>query len=171
MLPFGECWPRIHPEAWVAPGAVVIGDVEIGASSSVWFGSVVRGDLHRIRIGARTNLQDHCIVHVTRGRHSTEIGDEVTVGHRATVHGCRVGDGALIGIGAIVLDGAEIGEEALVAAGALVPPGAVVPARQLVVGVPARRVRALRSDEVERQRQRALEYVETARVYAARALP
>ena len=171
MLPFGECWPRIHPDAWLAPDAVVIGDVEIGAGSSVWFGSVVRGDVHQIRIGARTNLQDHCVVHVTRGRHPTRIGDEVTVGHRATVHGCRVGDGALIGIGAIVLDGAEIGEEALVAAGALVPPGARVLPRQLVIGVPAHAVRSLRADEVEFQRERAREYVETARVYAGRATP
>jgi len=171
VLPFGECWPRIHPEAWLAPGAVVIGDVEIGARSSVWFGTVVRGDVHHIRIGARSNLQDHCVVHVTRGLHPARIGDEVTVGHRATVHGCTVGDGALIGIGAIVLDGAEIGEEALVAAGALVPPGAVVPARRLVVGVPARVVRALRPDEVAGQRERALEYVETARLYAVRATP
>jgi len=147
---------------------VVIGDVEIGPGSSVWFGSVVRGDLHRIRIGAGSNLQDHCVVHVTRGRYATSIGDEVTVGHRATVHGCTVRDGALIGIGAIVLDGAEIGEEALVAAGALVAPGVRIPARQLALGAPARAVRALSAQEVEEQRARARDYVETARTYARR---
>jgi carbonic anhydrase/acetyltransferase-like protein (isoleucine patch superfamily) len=150
---------------WIAPGAVVIGDVEIGPDASVWFGSVVRGDIHRIRIGARTNLQDHCVVHVTRGLHPTTIGDEVTVGHRATVHGCTVGDGALIGIGATVLDGAVIGEEALVAAGALVPPGAEVPPRTLVRGVPAKPARELAAEEIALQRKRALEYVETARRY------
>jgi carbonic anhydrase/acetyltransferase-like protein (isoleucine patch superfamily) len=153
---------------WVGAGAVVAGDVEIGADSSVWFGSVVRGDVHAIRVGARTNLQDHCVVHVTRDLQPAWIGDEVTVGHRATVHGCTVRDGALIGIAAVVLDGAEVGEEALVAAGALVPPGAKIPARSLAVGVPARVVRVLTADEIRAQRERALEYVETARGYAGR---
>lgn len=167
LLPFGDRAPVVHPEAWIAPGAVVIGDVEIGEDSSVWFGGVVRGDIHHIRIGARTNLQDHCVVHVTRGRFPTVIGDEVTVGHRGTVHGCTVHDGALIGIGATVLDGAVIGEEALVAAGALVPPGAEVPPRTLVRGVPARPARELSPQEIADQRHRALEYVETARGYRA----
>lgn len=159
--------PRLHPDVWVAPGAAVIGDVEIDAGSSVWFGAVVRGDIHSIRIGARTNLQDHSVVHVTRDRYPVRIGDEVTVGHRATVHGCTVGDGALVGIAAVVLDGAEIGEEALVGAGALVPPGAVVAPRTLVVGTPARAVRVLSPAEIEEQRARALAYVQDARTYAA----
>lgn len=166
MLPFRGRAPRIAPRAWLAPGAVVAGDVTIGPDTSVWFGSVVRGDVNAIRIGARSNLQDHCVVHVTKDRFPAWIGDEVTVGHRATVHGCRVGDGALVGIGAVVLDGAEVGEEALVAAGALVAPGAKVPPRHLVMGVPARVVRPLRDEEVRRQRERALEYVETARAWA-----
>src|SRR5574342_517288 len=119
------------PGAGIAPGAVVVGDVEIGPESSLWYGSVVRGDVHRIRIGARSNLQDGCVLHVTRDRFACVLGDEVTVGHRAVVHGCRVGDGALIGIGAIVLDGARVGEEALVGAGAVVAPGSVVPAGAL----------------------------------------
>jgi carbonic anhydrase/acetyltransferase-like protein (isoleucine patch superfamily) len=162
--------PRIHPEAWLAPTVVVIGDVEIGAASSLWFGTVVRGDVHAIRIGARTNLQDHSVVHVTKGLYATLIGDEVTVGHRAVVHGCTVRDGALIGIGAIVLDGADVGEEALVAAGAVVGPGMKVPARTLVRGVPARIARDLSAAEVQEQRERALEYVETSRHYARRSL-
>jgi len=111
ILPFDGKRPILAPGAWIAPGAVVLGDVEIGEDSSVWFGSVVRGDIHSIRIGARTNLQDHCVVHVTRGRFSTTIGDEVTVGHRGTVHGCVVHDGALVGIGATVLDGAVIAKK------------------------------------------------------------
>jgi carbonic anhydrase/acetyltransferase-like protein (isoleucine patch superfamily) len=147
----------------------VIGDVEIGAATSLWFGSVVRGDVHAIRIGARTNLQDHCVVHVTSGLYPATIGDEVTIGHRAVVHGCTVRDGALVGIGSIVLDGADVGEEALVAAGALVGPGMKVPARTLVRGVPARVARELTRDEIQAQRDRALEYVETSRHYARRS--
>ena len=150
---------------------MVIGDVVIGPDSSVWFGAVVRGDVHQIRIGARTNLQDHCVVHVTSGLYAAQIGDEVTVGHRAVVHGCRVGDGALIGIGAIVLDGARVGEEALVGAGALVAPGTEIPAGALALGVPARVVRALSADERAAQRARAAEYVETARRYAREEAP
>lgn len=150
----------------MAPGATVIGDVEIGAGSSVWFGSVVRGDFHWIRVGTGTNLQDHCVVHVTRERFPTQVGDEVTVGHRATVHGCRVGDGALVGIGAVVLDGAVIGEEALVGAGALVTPGTRVAPRTLVMGVPARPVRELSAGEVDAQRIQARAYARDARVYA-----
>lgn len=148
---------------------IVAGDVEIGDASSLWFGTVVRGDVHAIRIGARTNLQDHSVVHVTQGLYATLIGDEVTVGHRAVVHGCTVRDGALIGIGAIVLDGAEIGEEALVAAGSVVGPGVKVPARTMVRGVPARVARELSAAEVQAQRERALEYVATSRHYARRS--
>lgn len=166
LLSYGGTLPRIHADAWLAPGVVVIGDVEIGAGSSLWFGTVVRGDVHAIRIGARTNLQDQSVVHVTAGRFGTQIGDEVTVGHRAVVHGCSVRDGALVGIGSIVLDGADVGEEAWVAAGALVSPGLKIPPRALVRGVPARVVRTLGADEIEVQRQRTLEYVATARRYA-----
>lgn len=171
MLAFGALRPRIDPSAWVAPGAIVVGDVEIGPDSSVFFGCVLRGDVHAIRIGARTNVQDGSVLHVTKERHATWLGDEVTVGHRAVVHGCRVGDGALIGIGAIVLDGAEIGEEALVAAGALVPPGRKVPAGALVVGTPARVVRTLSADERREQRERALHYVTVARIHRDGARP
>jgi carbonic anhydrase/acetyltransferase-like protein (isoleucine patch superfamily) len=111
---YGELVPRLHESVWIAPGAAVIGDVEIGADSSVFYGSVLRGDVERIRIGERTNIQDQVVVHVTAGRHPALIGDEVTVGHRAVVHGCVVGDGALIGIGAVVLDGAEVPSASLV---------------------------------------------------------
>lgn len=169
ILAFRGRAPRLHDDAWVAPGAAVIGDVEIGAGSSVWFGSVVRGDFHWIRVGAGTNLQDHCVVHVTRERFPAEVGDEVTVGHRATVHGCRVGDGALVGIGAVVLDGAVVGEEALVAAGALVTPGTRVAPRTLVMGTPARPVRELSGAEVDAQRAQARHYACDARVYAQEA--
>jgi carbonic anhydrase/acetyltransferase-like protein (isoleucine patch superfamily) len=164
---YDGCFPKIADSAWVAPGAVVVGDVEIGEDSSVWYGVVLRGDVHQIRIGPRTNLQDGAVVHVTAGRFGTTVGAEVTVGHRAVVHGCYVGDGALIGIGAIVLDGASVGPGALVAAGAVVPPGAEIPGGSLAVGTPARVVRSLSEDERELQRQRTLTYVETARKHAA----
>ena len=119
--------PRLGAGVWVAEGAFVIGDVEVGEESSIWYGAVVRGDVNRIRIGARSNLQDHCTLHVSAERFPCSLGEEVSVGHRAVVHGCTVGDGALIGIGAIVLDGAEVGCEALVGAGAVVAPGFRVP--------------------------------------------
>ena len=166
LLSFEGRRPRVHESAWIAPGATLVGDVEIGAESSVWYGCVLRGDVHGIRVGARSNLQDGCVVHVTAGRFAAELGDEVTVGHRAVVHGCRVGDGALIGIGAVVLDGAEIGAEALVAAGALVAPGTRVAPGMLVLGAPARPVRALSAEERAEQRTRTLRYVETARSHA-----
>jgi carbonic anhydrase/acetyltransferase-like protein (isoleucine patch superfamily) len=156
----------VDASAWIAPGAMLIGDVAVGPDSSIWYGCVLRGDLHYIRVGARSNLQDVTVVHVTRNRFPTEIGDEVTVGHRAVVHGCRVADGALIGIGAIVLDGAEVGEGALIGAGAVVTPGTRVPARALVLGTPARVVRPLADAELAEQRARTLRYVETARAHA-----
>ncbi len=160
-------WPRIHADAWIAPGAVVVGDVEIGPDSSVWYASVLRGDVHAVRVGARSNLQDGCIVHVTRERFACVLGDEVTVGHRAVVHGCRIGDGALIGIGAIVLDGAEIGAGAWVGAGAIVTPGTEIPERWLALGIPARPVRELAASELSEQRARTLAYVDTARRHHA----
>lgn len=167
MLPFGSLRPRIDPSAWIAPGATVVGDVEIGPDSSVFFGCVLRGDVHAIRIGSRTNVQDNSVLHVTKERFPTWLGDEVTVGHRAVVHGCRVGDGALIGIGAIVMDGAEVGEEALVGAGALVPPGATVPPGALVIGAPARIVRSLSASERTLQRTLARHYVTVAHAHRA----
>jgi carbonic anhydrase/acetyltransferase-like protein (isoleucine patch superfamily) len=164
---YAGVWPRIHDGAWIAPGAVVVGDVEIGPESSLWYASVVRADVHAIRIGSRSNLQDGCVLHVTRDRFACVVGDEVTVGHRAVVHGCRVGDGALIGIGAIVLDGAEVGAGALIGAGSVVTPGTRIPERWLAVGIPARPVRELGADEIAEQRARALAYVDTARRHRA----
>jgi len=155
--------PRLADTCWIAPGCHVVGDVEIGPEASVWYGTVVRGDVERIRIGARSNVQDNSTLHVTRDLHPVHIGEEVTVGHRAVVHGCRVWDGALIGIGAIVLDGAEIGEEAWVGAGATVTPGTVIESGMLAIGTPARCVRRLEADEIRTQRARTLSYVELAR--------
>ena len=161
--------PRLAPDAWIAPGAVVVGDVEIGAGSSIWFQTVVRGDVSRIRIGARTNVQDHSMVHVTGGTHPTEIGDDVTVGHRVVLHGCTVRDRCLVGIGAIVLDGAVIEEEAMVGAGALVPPGMVVPSGKLVLGAPARVKRDLTAEERAFFRSSAARYAALAARYRGEA--
>ena len=135
--------PRVADDVWVAPTAALIGDVEIASEASIWFGCVVRGDVHRVRIGARTNLQDGCIVHVTREHFPTEIGRDVTIGHACLVHGCTLGDGAFIGMRATLMDGAVVEPGAMVAAGALVTPGRVVPSGELWGGAPARLLRPL----------------------------
>lgn len=142
--------PRLGTRVFVAENAALIGDVEIGNDCSIWFSTTVRGDVHFIRIGSRTNVQDNCTIHVTDGQWPTVIGEEVTIGHGAIVHGCTVKRGALIGMGSRVLDGAVIGESALVGAGALVPEGMHVPPRTLVVGVPARVKRPLTDEELTR---------------------
>jgi len=166
ILPFAGKHPNVDPTAWLAPGVTLIGDIVVGPDSSIWYGSVLRADVNAIRICARSNIQDGSILHVTRTRFATEVGDEVSVGHRAVVHGCRVCDGALVGIGASVLDGAVVGEGALIGAGAVVTPGVEIPARSLAVGIPARVVRRLDDDEYAKQRERAHHYVALARQHA-----
>lgn len=145
---FEDKFPVIHPTAFVAENSTVIGDVEIGEDSSIWFGSVVRGDVNYIRIGERTNIQDNCVIHVSGGTHPTVLGNEITVGHRVLLHGCTVDDRCLIGMGAILMDGVHVGEECLVGAGSLLTPGTIVPPRSLVIGSPARVKRELTSDEI-----------------------
>jgi carbonic anhydrase/acetyltransferase-like protein (isoleucine patch superfamily) len=167
IAPFDGRTPEIHPTAWVVDSAVIIGDVVLGADVSIWFHAVVRGDVERIRIGARSNVQDNATVHVTGGRWATVVGDDATIGHAAVVHGCTVGDRCLVGIGAIVLDGATIGDDCLVGAGALVTPGTTIPPRSLVLGAPARRVRDLTPEELAHLRQSAANYVSHARAYRA----
>jgi carbonic anhydrase/acetyltransferase-like protein (isoleucine patch superfamily) len=165
IRPFGGQAPRLHETAFAAETSLVVGDVEIGEASSVWFGAVVRGDVNSVRIGARTNLQDLAVVHVTSRTHPTVVGDDVTVGHRAVLHGCTVKDRCLVGIGAIVMDGAVIGPDAMVGAGALVPPGMVVPPRTLAVGSPARVKRDLTPEEVAFLAQSARNYARYAERY------
>src|ERR1700704_1955981 len=128
--------PQIHPTAFVAAGAHVIGDVHIGEQSSIWFNTVVRGDMFYIRIGARTNVQDNSVIHTRTGAHPTILEDEVTVGHSVTLHGCYVERGSLIGIGSILLDDVRIGTQSLVAAGSLLAPGTIIAPRSLVMGRP-----------------------------------
>ena len=141
--------PRLGERVYLAETAAVIGDVVLGDDVSVWYNSVVRGDCHFIRVGARTNIQDNCTIHVTQEKYPTVLEEEVTLGHGAIVHGATVRRGALIGIRATVLDGADVGESAFVGAGALVTPRTVVPPRTLWLGAPARRVRDLSDAEVE----------------------
>jgi carbonic anhydrase/acetyltransferase-like protein (isoleucine patch superfamily) len=157
----GDDSPVIHPQAWVAPGAVVVGKVTLGRAASVWYGSVLRADTDEIVVGAEVNIQDLCCLHVDPGQ-SVTLEDRVSLGHRATVHGAYVEAGALIGVGAIVLGGARIGAGTLVAAGAVVPPGTALPAGVLAAGVPCRILREL--TEADRQ-----VFAETAEHYVQRA--
>ena len=152
-------WHRVAPTAFVDRSAQVIGDVEIGDESSVWMNVVIRGDVHRIRIGARTNIQDGTIVHVMRDTHPTTLGDEVTVGHAAVLHGCTLHDRVLVGMGAVILNGAVVESDSIIAAGALVVEGARIPARSLVMGRPAAVKRALTDQEVASIRDYAARYV------------
>ncbi len=162
---FNNIEPKIHETAFIADDAVVIGDVEIGADASVWFGSVLRGDVNFIRIGARTNLQDGTIIHVSSKGLPTILEENITVGHRVTLHACYVESGCLIGMGAIVMDGARIGKNSLVAAGALVTPGTQIPPNSLVIGSPAKVKRQLTPDELEHLDQSWRNYVELKSEY------
>ena len=160
IRPYRDVAPRIAEDAFVAPGAVVIGDVSIGSLANIWYGCVLRGDVGYIRIGARSNVQDLCCIHMTTDLSNAVIGEEVTIGHGVIVHGAEIGDGALIGMGAILMDNAVIGADALVAAGSLVPAGMQVPPRTLVRGQPARIVRELREDEWSQGRRGAARYLD-----------
>jgi carbonic anhydrase/acetyltransferase-like protein (isoleucine patch superfamily) len=151
--------PRVHPTAYIDHSAQVIGDVEIGEESSVWMGVVIRGDVHRIRIGSRSNVQDGTIVHVMKDTHPTTIGDDVTVGHGVMLHGCTVEDRCLIGMRAMLLNGVRVGTGSIVAAGALLVEGMEVPARSLVMGAPAKVKRTLTDEEVAEIQMYADRYV------------
>jgi carbonic anhydrase/acetyltransferase-like protein (isoleucine patch superfamily) len=148
LRPYRGVLPRVHPTAFIDDSAQLIGDVEIGEESSVWMAVVVRGDVNAIRIGRRTNVQDGTVVHVMIDRHPTTVGDNVTIGHAAVVHGCTIEDQCLIGMGAILLNGAHIGAHSIVAAGALIPEGMKVPAKSLVMGSPAKVKRLLTHSEI-----------------------
>lgn len=159
--------PVIGKGVFVAETAAIIGDVQIGEQSSVWYGTVIRGDDMPIRIGARTSLQDNTVIHITAGRFGTTIGDDCTIGHNAIIHACVVEDLCLIGMGSIILDGAKIGRGSLVGAGALVTPGTDIPPGSLVVGSPAKVKRPVNEKEREQILYGAAHYVELARRYLA----
>ena len=162
---FQNTHPKIHETAFVAEDAIIIGDVEIGAESSVWYGSVLRGDVNFIRIGKRTNIQDASVIHVSSQTHSTVLEDEITVGHRVTLHGCYIETGCLIGIGAILLDGVRVGKNSLVAAGSLLTPGTIIPENSLVMGSPAKVKRELTENEIEDLKKFWQNYVTLSEIY------
>jgi gamma-carbonic anhydrase len=157
--------PILGRDVYIAPNATVIGDVHLGDESSVWFGCVLRGDVFPIRFGARTNIQDNAVVHVTGEKAATTIGDDVTIGHLALLHGCTVGSRTLIGMGSIVLDGARVGDECILAAGSLVSPNTVIPSRTLAMGRPAKVVRTLTDLDLSWIREAGSLYVGYAKIF------
>jgi gamma-carbonic anhydrase len=164
---FGTTMPQIGDATFLAETAVVVGDVEIGSRSSVWYGAVLRGDVFHIRVGNEVSIQDNTVVHVTGGKNPTYIGDRVTIGHAAVIHGCTIEASCIIGMGAIIMDQARIGRRCIVGAGALVTPGTEIPEGHLVVGSPARIKRELTESELDWIEQSADHYVELAHRYLA----
>ena len=160
--PVTQQGPRLHPTAWIAPGATVIGDVTLEEESSVWYGAVLRGDINRIIIGPRSNVQDNAVVHLDTA-YPTIVGELVTVGHSAIVHACRIDDQVLVGMGAIVLDGAEVGARSIIGANTLVTLGMKIPAGSLVLGSPAKIVKQLSVEQQKEIAGWALRYVETSK--------
>ena len=165
IRPYKGQWPRLGEGVYIDPSAQVIGDVTLGDHSSIWPSATLRGDVHSIRIGSYSNIQDNSVVHVMGPDFPTDVGEHVTVGHSVTLHGCTVGDHCLIGIGAIVLNGASIGSESIVAAGTLVPEGMEIPQGVMVMGSPAKVRRALTDDEKAELRTYAQHYFEYKNTY------
>lgn len=162
---FNGTFPQVAGDAFIAPGAQVIGDVRIGAGASIWFNCVLRGDVMPIVVGAGTNIQDGSVVHVSRGTHGTVIGSDCLIGHMAIIHGCTLHDHAFVGLGSIVMDGCVIEGDAMLAAGSLLTPGKVVRTGELWTGRPARLARQLTAEEMARNRAAAAGYVELAATY------
>jgi carbonic anhydrase/acetyltransferase-like protein (isoleucine patch superfamily) len=173
LLSFGGMTPRVDPDAFVAPGARLIGDIEIGPGASIWYNCVLRGDVNHIRIGARSNVQDGTVIHVdspkpgAKGGYPTIIGDDVLIGHLAMIHGCRLHDRAFVGLGAIVMNDCEIAGDAMLAAGAMLTPGKRIPAGQLWAGRPAKYVRDLSADEIAGMRAGVAHYAALAEAHRA----
>ena len=169
IRPYKGIWPKLGERVFVDVSAQVIGDVELGDHASVWMNAVVRGDVHQIRIGPYTNIQDNCVVHVFKDQHPTILADHVTVGHSVTLHGCRIDSWCLIGMGATILNDAHVGEESIIAAGTLVPEGMKIPPRSLVMGLPAKVRRPITDEEKEGLRRYADHYVQYKDDYLAEA--
>jgi len=163
--PYKGIYPVIHPTVFVVDSAIIIGDVVIGEYSSVWFNAVIRGDVNYIRIGKRTNIQDLCMLHVTKDTHPLILGDDITVGHSVTLHGCTIKNRCLIGMGATILDGAIIEEDCIIGAGAVVTEGSIIKSGTLAVGVPARPKRPLTEEEKARIVQSAKNYIEYSKTF------
>lgn len=171
IMPFGGFSPRIADDAFIAPNATIVGDVEIGAGSSIWFGVVLRGDFNRIHIGAGSNIQDNSVVHVGDPPADTFIGDNVLIGHMAMIHGCRIESGSFIGMQAMILDGVVVESGAFVAAGSFVTPGKRIRSGELWAGRPARRVRALGEQEQTMIRRGPARYADLARMFGREMPP
>lgn len=167
ILPYKGKLPKIHPTAFIAPGAVVIGDVEISAETNVWFGCVIRGDVNTIRIGSRTNIQDGTVVHVTHKTAPTVIGSDITIGHKAIIHGCTLQDGSFVGMGATVMDAAVVETGGMLAAGALLTPNKRIKGGELWAGSPAKYFRDMSREESEFIYISAKHYVELGQNYIA----
>ncbi len=165
IITFNGTVPEIGKDVFLASNCVVIGDVKLGDRSNVWYGAVIRGDVNFIRIGSETNVQDGCVLHVSGGKFSLNIGNEVTIGHNATVHGCKVSDRVLIGMGAILLDNCSVGENSVIAAGSVVKEGFEVPSGVLLAGVPGKVIRELTESEIAGIKESAGHYVELAKYY------
>jgi len=165
IIPFKDKFPKLDPSVFVAPDADVIGAVEIAAGSSVWFGAVIRADINTMSIGEKVSIQDNCVCHVDAARSPLIIGNEVTVGHGAVLHGCKIGNLCLIGMGAVLLDDVKIGESCIIGAGSVVAPGTEVPPRTLWVGVPARLTREITEDDLKIIKSGVDEYYLLSREY------
>jgi carbonic anhydrase/acetyltransferase-like protein (isoleucine patch superfamily) len=161
IIEYSGASPNIHESCFIAKSAEVIGNVNIGENTSVWYNCVIRGDENKINIGNYTNIQDGSVIHISK-EHGTEIGDYVTIGHKAIVHACKIGNNVLVGMGAIILDGAEIEDNVLIGAGSIVTPGKKIPSGSLVLGSPARVVRKLTDEEIKQLKQSAIDYVQYA---------
>lgn len=158
LFPYLDLFPKIHQSVFLAEGVKIVGDVEIDEDSSVWYNTVIRGDVHYVKIGKMTNIQDCSMLHVTNGKYPLNIGSKVTIGHAVKLHGCTLQDLCLIGIGAIVLDGAVVEEKSMVAAGSVVKPDFIVPSGKLVAGVPAKVIRDLTKEELDEFERSAFRY-------------
>lgn len=164
LFPYKNTFPKIGENVFLASGVKIIGDVEIGNDSSVWYNTVIRGDVHYIKIGSVTNIQDCSMLHVTNGKFPLNIGNNITIGHAVKLHGCTLKDLCLIGIGSIILDGAVVESNSMVAAGAVVKPGYIVPTGKLVAGIPAKVVRALTENEIKEISESAERYKKYAEI-------
>ncbi len=164
LFSYNDLFPKIDSSVFIAEGAKIVGDVTIGENSSVWYNCVIRGDVHYVKIGSNTNIQDLSMLHVTNNRYPLNIGDKVTIGHSVKLHGCTIHDLSLIGIGAIVLDGAVVEEYALVAAGSVVKPNFIVPSKKLVAGVPAKIIRDLTQAEIDDFEASAKRYIKYSQI-------
>lgn len=164
ILPYMDLMPNIHSSVFVADGAKIIGDVTIAENSSIWYNAVLRGDTNPIRIGRNTNIQDNSTVHVMYD-YPCEIGDNVTIGHGAVIHGCTIGNNCLIGMGAVILSYAQIGDNCIIAAGSIVPERKVIPPNSMVMGVPGKIIRTILAEEIEAIKKSAIDYSNVAKTY------